>query len=328
MITITQENTETYQKFKLPISLKSKITGNLGEFIIYQYLIPDQISNEVKFVIHWDALGNLYCGTPKNFSIPYQVIQLLRNFTFPIYNFTPFDLISYNCNPPEEIIKELRLPKELRLSHRYYTCEDVQCPILLRKLQGILETEKMWGQIEHLINEYNNRPRHYRDLSPEEKEKVMKLGIFMSPKKSSLSIDGQLQMQRLRQKWVSDPETFWARNEKIIPSILSDSNKFNLIIIDHQLKCEYLKSVQLIEVKAVTNKRTGIQIRESQISTLRYISSMNFEIKASYQVLVVDLTNFNQMEFKIYCLDNQKIIDACQNGKGLRKTYLKLIKNI
>ena len=311
MITIPQENTE-YQQFKLSIPLKRRITGELGEFIVYQYLIRDQISNEVKFVIPWDAkLVNLYYGTPENISIPFQVIQLLKKVEEAIPNSALFDLLSYTCNPPKEI------KKELGVHYRYYGCENVHCPLLLRKLQGILETEKTWGQIEDLsqiedlIKEYNNRPRHYRDLSPEEKEQVMK--SLPPPIQKAIS---------------ADPEKFWIRNQEALLNSLSDNNKFNLIISDHQVKCEYLKSIQLIEVKAVTNKRPRIEIREPQINTLRYMSSMNFEINASYQILVVDLTNFNQMEFKISCLDNQKIIDAFQNGKRLTISYLKLIKEI
>ncbi|HUY00432.1 MAG TPA: hypothetical protein VMV49_12800 [Candidatus Deferrimicrobium sp.] len=233
-----------------------------------------------------------------------------------------FDLLSFFCNPPENIRAQLKsypaIPQH---------CIDVNCPVLLRKLQKIFlermkigenqsENENMsqWDEISPLVEEYKPTLKNERDLTVDEQEKVTDYFHFLPPGSHVSHIDINGEMLPLSQA---------------IPYILSDNSdgRFNQIIIDYQINCEYLKTIQLIEVKTIT-KKTAVAFTFAETKTLQHIISMNFGINCSYQVLIVNLANLIQNEFQISALDNQKILAAAQNKTRISISYLKLIKDI
>ncbi|HUY01452.1 MAG TPA: hypothetical protein VMV49_17955 [Candidatus Deferrimicrobium sp.] len=325
-------------KFKLP----AVIIGNIGEYVAYHYLSEESIKNlnQIKFIMPWDArFVATYCGIPDLISIPYQVNHTLKTLNTQVgkEKLTPahpekdnrgtnphisMDLLSYTCTPPENILQELISQK----CRQRYSCDQLQCPVLLRKLQRIFpeiskdspRLEDQWAQIDQLVNDYCPKPKDYTKLTLDEQAKLKK--EFPPLRDHPACYNSEIDMQG---KTLSLSEA--------IPYILDDNRdgRFNQIILDHHLQCEYLQSMQFIEVKTVfTNKKKEVYFTYSEIKTLQHILSLESEINLSYQVLVLDSSNL--MDFEISYLDNQKIMDATRNKtpiqlKSFHAPYINLI---
>ena len=235
-----------------------------------------------------------------------------------------FDLLSYSCNPPESIRTQLQTNSD---SPRH--CAGVSCPLLLRKLQQIFlkgkkktkpqagihaELLRQWDEIRPLMEAYKPTPKKESDLTADEQAIIKDHFRFLSPR-SHVS------------KVTINKETLPL--SVAIPYILSGNSngRFNQAVIDYELTCEYLNTLRLIEVKAITRGPT-VFFTYAEIKTLQHVSSMNFEIDCSYRALVVNLAKFIQNQFEISVLDNQKILAAAQNKSKISKSYLKLLKDI